>query len=123
MNYFESLLTLNPDLGKNIVKYYNSKSLPLPITTFIKLPFEYQLGFLIDYFENQHNMHILVDLTNVVIHYVNPELNANEIIANYNKTGKWNDIILSESFKQSSNLLESYYLGFRYVINVALQPF
>ncbi len=119
----QDLLKLNRDVSIDMVKYYKDNYKSLHIEKFIVLSFSYQIGFLIDYFEKAHNLHLLVDLNNIIIHYVNAQLNANEIIAKYNSTGIFDDMVYSNYDSPSITIIDNYYKGFTIILSELLQPF
>jgi len=117
------LLKLNNDIAKDMLVTYRANHKLVSLQVFITLPFSLQLGYLIEYFSSKHNIGIAVDLTNIYVYYLNPELNANEIINNYNKTGKWTDVIYVDNDSVVSNSLDNYYNAFSIILSKLLQPF
>jgi hypothetical protein len=113
----------NPDIATQFIKYYmvnyNEK---LHVNTFITLPLEYQLGIFMEFFQTM-NLEFIFDTHTYIIYYIDPRLNANNVIAKYNKDGILTDELYEGKVEKDNNVLNSARLAIEYIINVVLIPF
>lgn len=117
------LAKVNKEEFVKIINYYNGMKYTIKLELFLQLPFEMQLGFLLQYFEKVHNISMIVDLNTIIVHYVNCELDANKIVDNYNKTGVWTDRIVMLESQQKKSIIDSYYAGVEIILSKILIPF
>ncbi len=118
------LVKLNEPLTKELVDFYIAKyNKIIHISSFVKLSPTYQLGVIIE-FLNSKNVSYLCDLYNVYIFYVDPRLNANNIIKHYNEKGQLTDII--KSFNKDTefkSIIEANIWTIEYIFKEILKPF
>jgi len=118
------LVKLNEPLTKELVDFYIAKyNNIMHISSFVKLSSTYQLGVIIE-FLNSKNVSYVCDLHNVYIFYVDPRLNANNIIKHYNEKGQLTDII--KSFNKDTefkSILEANVWTIEYIFKETLKPF
>jgi hypothetical protein len=78
-------LALKYDTGKELLEFYVTKyDKILKASEFVKLPPIYQIGIIFEFLQVKKNIGMLVDLHNVNIFYVDPRINANNLIKHLN---------------------------------------
>lgn len=120
-------LAVKYDTGKELLEFYVTKyDKILKASEFVKLPPIYQTGIIFEFLQVKKNIGVLVDLHNVNIFYVDPKLNANNILKHLNEHGQFTDIIthlhfeLTEGFK---TIPEASIYAIKYVFEHILIPF
>jgi hypothetical protein len=120
-------LAIKYDAGKELLEFYVNKYNKILIASeFVKLPPIYQIGIIFEFLQLNKNIGVLVDLHNVNIFYVDPRINANNILKHYNEKGQLTDIIkhlhfeLEDGFK---TIPEASIYAINYVFEHMLQPF
>jgi len=104
--------------------WYTSKHKDkIPITTFVSLPFEFQLGVLLTFFEEEYNYGIHADRESFLILYPDIE-KAKDIILN--RSGKLLDRDNIEYTNFNSIMMKSIYNYERAlieIVNLIINPF
>lgn len=112
-----------PKLATEFINWYKLKYKDIIITDFIKLPFEYQLGIFIIFFEEKYNYAIHADRESYVIFYPDIE-KASPIISN--RPGKLLDIDNIEYTDFNSSMMRviyNYERAILKVIDLIINPF
>lgn len=116
----------HPDAGGDLLKFYfNKYNKILNIDSFVKLPPIYQISIIKEFLQTK-NIGFITDLYNVNVFYIDPRINANNILKHFNEKGKLTDIIIHLNFdiKESfTNVTDSDIYAINYIFDNILIPF
>jgi hypothetical protein len=120
----KDLVKLNEALTKELIDWYVGKyNNIIHITSFVKLPDMYILGIIHEFLAIK-NVSYFCSRSMVVVWYVNPFLNANNIIKHYNEKGELTDIINTLEFEITfDNILDAHIWSIKYIFEKILIPF
>lgn len=127
MNTLTKIHNLYPD-NDTITKFskWYRDSYVIPIDMFATYASIFQLQMFHQYLEYEYDIAVHFDNHSIVIYTVAPELKANEILANWNKTGIFTNVLYKEydlPYMNNTNAFERAILkAFQYV-NKDLAPF